>query len=308
MFNKQALAFLKYVPVSSDPCGSVTYAIPQPQSENQYIGRLDWNQSAKNTVFARYFDAGYLLPSTFTNNLLTVPAGADQRSQSGVVGDTYSFSPTAVNSVHLTYNHLSIARGAASNLINPTDVGVNMTSGVPNLVRLSVSGYFSLGSSNLAPANFTSNARQFTDDFDWVHGRHHFSFGGNWIHNRLTVFNSNVANGVFSFNGASSTDALVDFLLGLPNSFQQAGVRGGDHRQNYIGFYAADVVQVNKRLSVELGLRWEPYFPDHDTQGRGEAHFDAAAFARGEKSKIYIERPSGNVLRRRSGNAGCLQF
>jgi outer membrane receptor protein involved in Fe transport len=126
-----------------------------------------------------------------------------------------------------------------------------------------------LGSSALAPANFTSNSRQFTDDFDWIHDRHHLSFGGNWIPNRLTVFNSNLANGLFHFNGVLSSDVLVAFVLGLPNSFQQAGIRGGDHRQKYIGLYATDIVQVNKRLSVELGLHWEPNFPDHDTRQRG---------------------------------------
>jgi len=57
LYNQQALNLLKNVPASTDPCGKITYAIPEPQTENQYIGRVDWNQSAKNNFFGRYFFA-----------------------------------------------------------------------------------------------------------------------------------------------------------------------------------------------------------------------------------------------------------
>ena len=48
-FNPQALNLLKYVPVSSNPCGKITYGIPSTGDENQGIGRIDWVQSARHS-------------------------------------------------------------------------------------------------------------------------------------------------------------------------------------------------------------------------------------------------------------------
>jgi hypothetical protein len=39
-FNTPALNLLKLLPVSTDPCGKITYAIPNPNNENQYVCRL----------------------------------------------------------------------------------------------------------------------------------------------------------------------------------------------------------------------------------------------------------------------------
>lgn len=48
-FSAQALALLKYIPLSTDPlgCGKMTYGIPTPSNETQYIGRVDWPTSEK---------------------------------------------------------------------------------------------------------------------------------------------------------------------------------------------------------------------------------------------------------------------
>src|SRR5712691_11208800 len=55
LFSAQAKNLAKYLPISNDPCGKLTYGIPNPSEESQYIGRVDWLQSTKNTFFSRYF-------------------------------------------------------------------------------------------------------------------------------------------------------------------------------------------------------------------------------------------------------------
>ena len=52
--NPTALQILKYIPVSTNPCGTLTYGIPNPSSEEQYLGRIDWIQNEKHTFFGRY--------------------------------------------------------------------------------------------------------------------------------------------------------------------------------------------------------------------------------------------------------------
>jgi hypothetical protein len=71
LFSAPSIALLKYIPVSSDPCGRLVYSIPSPSGENQYIGRADWHKSAKNTIYGRYHIADYANPGVFTDNILT---------------------------------------------------------------------------------------------------------------------------------------------------------------------------------------------------------------------------------------------
>src|SRR5260370_7850431 len=97
-FNAQTLALLKLVPVSADPCGLINYSIPNPNNENQYIGRADWLQSSRNTIFGRYFITDYDNPPYYTNNILTTTrAGLEDRTQTLTLGDQSSISPTFLN-------------------------------------------------------------------------------------------------------------------------------------------------------------------------------------------------------------------
>ena len=291
-FNEQALNILKYVPTSGNPCGELTFAIPEPQREEQYIGRVDWNQSAKHNLFGRYFFADYRSPASFNKNLLvTTQRGVLDRAQSATIGDTYSINATTVNSAHVTYTRLAITRGPALDDINFSDVGVNMYSPV-NFLNLGISGYFNAGCGTCAPALFDQNSYQLADDIDMIRGRHHFSFGADWVHMQFNYRNNVVANGTFNFNGQFTGDALADFLLGVPDSFVQGNVQPFDGRQNYVGAYVHDAIRLTKRLNVQLGLRWEPYLAAREKFKRMQ-HFNETAYAAGEKTSQYVNAPPG---------------
>lgn len=293
LFNPQALAILKYVPVASNSCGQVTYGIPNPQDEDQYIGRVDWNVSAKHQFFGRYFISNYNNPPVFNNDLLlSTRPGINDRGQSAVLGDTYSIGPTTLNSAHITWSRMRINRGPASDLISPRSVGINIFNLVPNSITLGVNGYFSAGCGTCAPGFFNDNSFQLADDVDMIKGRHHLSFGADWIHNQLNEINVGIGNGSYTFSGQLSGDALLDFMLGLPSGFTQGLPEDFNPRQNYLGAYVQDNVRVSSRLNFYAGLRWEPFFPETDVFGRG-SHFSPAAFAAGTKTSRYVNAPPG---------------
>jgi hypothetical protein len=294
LFNPQALNLLKYVPVSSNPCGQVTYGIPEPQRETQYVGRVDWNQSSKNTIFGHYFFADYASPGQFsTSNILVAQQrGVLDRSQSAVIGDTYTINPNVVNSAHVGYTRLAITRGPASDLINFNDIGVNITQPEPNFLNVNVNGYFNVGCGTCSPSYLRQNNFQVADDIDIILGRHHISAGGEWVHYRFDLQLGSLANGSFTFNGQSSNDALLDFMLGLPETFVQGNLQPFNARQNYYGAYVHDVFRMSKTLTVQLGVRWEPYLPGREIENRMN-HFDFAGFAAGTPSTVYVNAPAG---------------
>ena len=148
-FDPAALKLVKnYIPVSSDPCGKIQYGIPANNPDNQWLGRVDYVLNSKHSMFGRYYIYDYTGETTFngTNALTTTTSGNMDRAQTATFGDTYSFSSTSVNSFHLTFNRRRDNRGVAPNLFNPTSLGVNIFSLLPDFSQITVTNYFSVGS------------------------------------------------------------------------------------------------------------------------------------------------------------------
>lgn len=291
-FNPAALALLKSLPISSNPCGRIVYAVPAPNDENQELGRVDWTISPKQNVFARYFLTKYdaPAPNATSDLLLSSGNGTIDRAESAVIGDNYLISPNAIDSLHLTWSRTQIARVQATGEPTPSSLGINTYNSTPDYLSLSATGYFSLGGS--APAVFNRGSVQVADDFDWIRGRHHFAFGGEFMYTQLNDYNVFDADGIFAFSGQFSGDALLDLMLGRMSTYTQSSVVGGNYRQDYVGVYAQDNFRVTPHFHLNFGVRWEPFLPTADNYNRGD-HFDPAAFAAGKTSQVYVNAPAG---------------
>lgn len=293
-FNVAALNLLNQLPVSTDPCGAFTYAISNPNNENQYVGRLDWAKSEKDNIFGRYFIDDYVNPSIDASKSLlnSTRAGLDQRAQSVVLGDQFAFTPNLLNAIHLGFVRLAVHRAQSPGMPSPNALGVNMYNPVNNYTDLTVQGYFTVGGSSNAPASFIRNQWQVADDIDLIKGRHHMSFGGEWISGQMDENNLQFANGEFNFNGSRSGDALADFLLGSLNTVLDSNKARVDLRQKYVGAYFEDGFQISQRLNVHIGMRWEPSLPEHDALARGD-RFSLSDFVAGNKTNLYANAPPG---------------
>ena len=295
-FSQQALALLKYIPVSTDPlgCGKITYGIPTPSNETQYIGRTDWATSAKQSIFVRYFILNLDAPPYFDGKdaLTTTSPGTEERDQTAVVGETYTFGPSIVNSIHVTGSRFRDNRAMASNFFSPPALGINIATFVPNFTQMTISSAFNVGSGNGAPAHFNRNTLQFADDVTLVRGRHQITFGLDYIYRQLNEFNVFNGNAPLTFNGQFTKDPIVDFMLGSPSSLTQGMPEQTGVRQQYIAPYVQDGFQVNKQLNVHVGLRWEPFIPEADAAGRGE-YFSQSAYTAGIKTAKYTNAPLG---------------
>jgi Carboxypeptidase regulatory-like domain len=302
-FSTVALNFLKHVPVSSDPCGRLQYGIPNNSTEHQALAKVDYTISEKRSLFVRYFYAVYDNPATYdgTNVLTLSRTGQNNLAHSVVIGHNWVLSPTTLNSTHVTFNRTLNDRPLPQ-YFTPTDLGSKVFSLQPGYMGVSVTGNgFSVGAGATNPGYFNSKGWQIADDFDVIRGAHQISAGANWIHSRIETLNNRPTNGQFTFNGQGTGLSLADFMMGIVSGGFVQGNPVYDYDYNdYFGVYAQDNWRVQSNLTLNIGVRWEPFIPIKNTYG-WVSHFDRAQFDQNVHSTVYPQAPAGLMF---PGDAG----
>ena len=292
-FNPVAMNILKHIPVSTDPCGKVQYGIPNNNTEYQNLARGDYTINSSHALFVRYFYAVYDNPATYDGaNALTLSrTGQNNKVHSVVTGHNWIISSNKVNAAHVTWNKTLNDRPMPK-FFSPPDVGSTVYGAVDGFMGVSVTSGFSFGTGGTNPGYFNSNGFQLADDFDWLMGRHQISFGANWIHTRIETVNNRPSNGQFTFNGQGTGLGLADFMVGRLSNFVQGNpVFDFDHN-DYVGAYVQDEWKPRANLTVNFGIRWEPYIPIKNTLDY-VSNFDLARFDAGTVSTVYPQAPPG---------------
>ena len=290
-----------YLPLATDPCGKVFFGYLTNNPDDQVIGRIDYNVSSKQQFFGRYFIYQYKAISLFDghNALPTGTPGNEQRSMTMTIGDTYTISPTMVNSFHATFDRRRNNRASAANLFSPVDLGVNMFINYPHYTQLSVSGYsgggFNVGCGTCAFSNFNINTYQLADDFTIMRGKHQIAFGFDGRKDQFNSFNHQQSNGQWTFNGSTSGDGLADLLIGRFSNLTDGNVISDYLRQTVMAAYVQDAIKPTSHLTINLGVRWEPSVPAYDKQGRGN-QFSYPLFLQNWHSSVYPTAPAGLIF------------
>ncbi len=297
--NPVALKVAALLPTPTDQvCGLTNYAPYQSDDEWQGIGRVDWQRTANDAYFFRYFVSNYnLLPYYATGNILTasVPGLADQ-AQNLDIGETYVISPSMVSAARLSFDRTATVREAAPGIPTLQSLGANMTAQIPDFLSANfVQGYFNL----IAPAfpgYDYENTFQLSENIAWNKGPHQFNFG---FEDALVQMNDDglfQVNGFITYaNGASSVtgNALADFLTGNVDNFRQGNGQLGRDSKWVPSLYAQDNWKLAHNLQIDMGVRWDPFFPQANKYNMA-SDFNLANFTNGVvASTRYVNAPPG---------------
>ncbi len=287
-----ALAFLKYIPVAASGNGQLFYSVPLAQNFDEYVTRVDHSFSERDRLTARYFwdqfkNTGFLDKTNYLSN----SNFSIIQSQNAMLGETHVFTPTALNELRLSFSRETSNRGPAPGSISLASLGVNLYQPPVNTLEgIGVSGFFSPGQTD--PASFIRNQYNLSDDFNLVRGRHSFSFGATGIHAQVLLRNQFRTSGSFSFTSDVTNDALASFMLGYVRTFTQGFGEFKDNLINTWSGYAQDDYHVSRRLTLNLGLRYDPMFPWQERKNRVE-QFSVSNYNANVHSQVYTNAPAG---------------
>ena len=263
---------------------------------DSYTIRIDQNISDNNRMFAR--GSWYDRDSHYNDYLNSTASGVNFRfiSRQGVIDDVHTFNPTTVLNVRYGFNRFirgqdqdPDARGFdLAQLGFPSSFNTLTGTDTRRFPRIDFPANTVLGTgfgNEFRPVSSHSVATTLNKTL----GSHSAKFGAELrIYREDSAFTSNDQTGQFVFDNtytrqgsAAGTDtnglqAFAAFLLGLPTATQI--VRRADYSEysKTYGFFVHDDWRVNRRLTLNLGLRYEVETALVERQNKSVSGFDFA--------------------------------
>src|SRR5438094_1050006 len=319
LFSPFALKLLKLLPVADpatdpDGCGRYPLAIPNDSTEQQVIGRIDLQATAAARFFGRYFFSNYRHDPGFDSNsnpnLLYASGnglGIKSRVNTVASGWDHVISSRLLNSARVSLAKTTALRVQGNGLPTFAMLGVKTYEYTNGNGQNFFNGATGGWSGNAFPGTFYTTTPSVSEDVDWIKGAHALSFGGVWTRPFFDGDGPFQANGLMTFSGLITRGAnaqaqlpMADFLLGLPAVFSQGGSQIVAEKEHYVGLYTQDVWRANSHVTLNYGLRWEPFLAARDQNGFTMA-FVRSNFDRGIHSNVYKNAPAGLVF---PGDAG----
>ena len=291
-----------------------------------YTVRIDQNIGNNDKIFGRY--SAYNRNSSYNNYTNSIYVGDRFLfiSKQAVVDLVHTFSPNTILNVRYGFNRFIRGSDAPEG-----QYGLDLTSlGFPasfnnaigdGIRRFPRFDFTCSGCTGTPVANGHTNefrpvgSHFVTGVVNRTQGIHSLRFGAEMrIYREDDSFKSNNQSGQFSFDnaftraGSSGNDleglqAFAAFLLGYPSTMQI--VRASDYSEysKTWGFFGQDDLRLTKKLTLNLGLRWEFESALTERQNKSVSGFDFAytqpfeATAQANLAAILAKLPANDPLK-----------
>jgi hypothetical protein len=277
-------------------------SVPNRQvTDNAYTGRLDHLVSTSDTLFFRYSynDYSLLAPAGQANCCLPTPADAASRFTLGpfVAGLqdttlvtngaafnwTRTWSPSIVSEFRAGFSRTNPYTAQQDYGINAaTSLGIRginlnaQSSGIPTINISDITGLS--GGPGFLPVNPKQTNYQLDYNTYWNLGAHNVKFGGRIIRRDMQPFVNEAVRGNLTFNRAFTANpqnasitgfGFASFLTGYMITGQRSGITEPYYIRSYEpSLFLQDDWKVTRRLTLNLGVRWEVYTPEVEERDR----------------------------------------
>jgi hypothetical protein len=267
---------------------------------NQWISfnRADWTINQTSSMFVRYIQENLINPTGSVNN--SPYQGYDtantQYNHGLEVAYSKAITPTLASATKLLGSRYNNAQPLGTQPVSPT-LYVNGGSPVTlNGGYINFPGYSQTSPGNALPFGGPQNFIEIGEDLAWSKGKHQFTFGGTFLYikdNRTFGAYEEAVDGLINATSGAS-GALKNFVSGGLGLLQVAVNPQGaypcyrnaagayqqtsnctinlpvdspnfsrSNRYQDGAAYANDSWKVDPKLTLNLGVRWELYGPQH---------------------------------------------
>jgi hypothetical protein len=309
----------QFVPPANTTVGGGSYYAfnaPNTAAQDQAIIRADYHLSLNDSLWA-----SSIIQSSPSANALGY-GGSDlpgfgtteaEHYKIFMASWTHTLGSTALNELRAGYYRLNFAAVEPAHVVQPSSYGFNISPQSPqaNLPLISVTplngttatgpGTF-LGFTYEGPQPRKDTNLSAADNFSKILGNHSLKFGVSFEQSGVSNPYYSNNNGNYSFGGAgsySSGDPIVDYILGIPDSYTQTSgsVTDGIGHEYYA--YAQDSWKTTNDLTLNFGIAWDAEAPyqNHQLDGLGIVCWTPGT----ETSSVYPGGPPGLTYSRDPG-------
>jgi outer membrane receptor protein involved in Fe transport len=249
--------------------GRYSGSAPSIYREDQFNTNVDYRIDGRNWLAVKFFFSN--APQTLA--LFAGPNvpgfAADQENDNRLISiqHIHTFSSRVINEARIGYNFIRSA-SFPQEPVKDSDVGISRANaatfpGLP-LIRIAPNAgvVFGTATANIDLA-FTAPSATLAEVLSITRGKHNIRTGGEFIYYQLNITANQNSRGQIDFS------SFNDFLTGTVNaSIFGTGINQRSLRTTDYNFFIQDDWKISRKLTLNLGLRYELDLPPYDTRGR----------------------------------------
>ncbi|HEX9962314.1 MAG TPA: hypothetical protein VGB00_15375, partial [Pyrinomonadaceae bacterium] len=272
----------------NNPLVEVVSVEPSRFRQQQFTTRLDGQLSQKNSLSGTIFYSDFPGFDSFPDpNSLASPftLRRSDRNRTAAISDTHIFSSNLINEVRFGYFYLNNSRrlddpflaltNESIGVFNPATVfdGSDATLRLGHYVGRNNIANFSFGGPNDSFNKRKQITYSLANNVNYIFRSHNFKFGGDFKRHRYdTNLPEEQATEFEKF------DSFTQLLTGnATEADTQYGVTEKSFRFMDFGFYLTDDWKISRKLTLNVGLRYELFMRPTEKDGR-IGNFDLSSF------------------------------
>jgi hypothetical protein len=266
----QMIPFLAFWPAPNLPgtnggsANNYGWIFPQVSPENYGQVRVDHTFSNSDNLFVRYTIDQSSLPyvgGSFNQD----EAVSTSRNQFITLAENHIFSASVVNSARISFTREPLL--FANVVLDPRllETQFELVQQPLGMGSLGPGGVSAIGNGNLSPREEFENLYTVADDVNYNRGKHSFKFGFLVNHYAEKISTHGYDRGIIAFSNLDQflQGSVSTFTLTLPDANNPTKYL----RFATMGFYGQDSWKVMPRLTLNVGMRYEPTTSVNDKYG-----------------------------------------